>query len=673
MKVEQSSVSSSCILQHIPPLSKSMPAIRSLLIIVVAIFFVSNELYSQSISGNSRFARQLDAVSWNFNTNVDFEQSALNLQLENNFNTRLFLFNGLAQNVQDEHSARLRFALALHPQFGVTASARTFTFTNTNLRQDAALAGVYITPYNLFRINPMIGIMRDERSDQRDEGFTWALNIDTEAISVGEASFKPAVSAEVAYIDPRRLQTFRYGTQATYSSDDQFNLSSEIWLGNARRDSYQSSSLLNRTESNFIESIESDTAMVALFIETPIAENLLANIDIEALNNVRRNINTPLDASGSIDLYDSRSLRQFLDVGMSVTYPARQFRLQAGSRWSFQVRESQLINTDGLPPDQVRRRSEILENSNFNQRRFEMFSNNMFQVSERYSVTLSGSASILRYDTPEMNNDDRDELSFFVRNTHRYDISEDLRASLILAGEAFHYVYLFSERSIENNWRRSLRLIPEITWQPSPTFYMQNQFMVRANYTVDDYEIPGRQKNDQSAREMAGSTTISWTFAPEWNIETNASRSELRIGRLFWETFQETPIDTIITWDVQTMLSKRFGDIIVSSGVRYFRKFDFLQQASIQIEVDENGSTTRLTRLSTGNQITTQWGPAVMIRLPLSSRNELYINGWYQVQKTRQRLYIEYPEPYRADFLRAENQAVRRVFPNMEITARFRF
>jgi hypothetical protein len=202
---------------------------------------------------------------------------------------------------------------------------------------------------------------------------------------------------------------------------------------------------------------------------------------------------------------------------------------------------------------------------------------------------------------------------------------------------------------------------------------MTNRFTVRANYTVEDFELPNRPKNDQSAREFIANNSTSWTFAPGWNIQTDLSRSELRIGKLFWNTFQETPIDTIITWDVRTMLSRQYGNIIVSTGIRYFHKFDFLQQASLSVDVQENGALTRVTRISTGNRTTAQWGPSVVIRLPLSSRNEVYINGWYQMQSTRQRLYIQYPENYRDAFLRAERRVEKRSFPNLEILVRFRF
>lgn len=652
------------------PFSMRVPAFICSLF---ALSLIHDTAYTQQLSGSSAFSRQLDAVNWNLNTRTEIQLEALDFQLENRLSSRLFLFNGQAQNIQDEHSANLLFQYALSPVTGIAGTARTYTFTNTNLRQDAGMAGLYLRPHPSVQLTALAGLLRDERSDRRDQGFAWIARVETDPLTFGDLQLRPSASSEIAYIDPRRLQTVRYGTQLFYRTPEQLVIQSNLRLGNATRDSYQASSLLNRSETDFIESIGSDTAMVSLQIQAPVASNVFADIEVDALNNLRRITNRSLDESESINLYDSRSLRQFLDISAALVYPSDRMHLRGGVAWSFQVRESQLINTDGLPSDQVRRREEILENSNFNQRRFEVFTNNRLIISPRYVVRLSASTSIMRYDTPGINNDDRDEFSVLVRMVHQVDLTNELRASVTMAGEAFHYVYLFGERSIENNWRRSLRLIPELTWQPSPVFFMRSRFMVRANYTVDDFQVDGRQRSDQSARELAMMSTVSWTFAPDWNLEVEASRSELRIGRLFWNTFEETPIDTLVTWDVRPMLSKRTGQAVISSGIRYFQKIDFLPQASIQIEVPGENGPVRVSRISTGRQVTRQWGPAVLVRLPVGNRHELYINGWYQMQRTRRQLYITYPEEFREAFLQEERRAVQRVFPNLEMMVRFRF
>jgi hypothetical protein len=642
--------------------------------ILITLLLVSAEgVIAQTISGFSRFERQLDAVSWNTRTEFSYQHDRLDLSFDNRLNSRFFIFNQRAQNIQDETNTSLSARYHIHPSFALTTLARNYAFTNTGLRQDQFLAGIWFQPHERVAINPSVGILSDERSNRRDQGLSLSLNTLLKPFHVGETRFEPLFFTEYSDIQPRRIRTTRLGTRSAYNVEDIFEIRSEIWLGSSRRDSYQASSLLNRTESNFIESIESDSTMAQISLRMPVAPGLFANVDASGLNNIRKILNYATDDNPGIALYDSRSIRQFLDVAISLTYPTRHLHLTGGVAWSAQIRQSQLINTEGLPADQVRRRAEILENSNFSQRRFEIFTQNRVQLNSRNLLELSGTTSIMRYDTPELNKDDRDELALTFRMRQRYQYSPALTLSTTLAGEAYHYVYLFAERSVENNWRRSIRLIPEINWQPTPDFYINQQFMVRANYTVEDFEVAGRPKNDQSARELLFITRSNWDFIPGWSLETEVTRSELRIGRLIWKTFQETPIDTLVTWDATGMLTRRYGQISISTGIRYFYKTDFTPRGTVQIEIPENGSITRLNRFAPGRQITVQWGPAVRVRLPMRNQNELFINGWMQRQTSWQRLYITYPEPYALAFRIAERQRTTRLFPNMELTARFRF
>lgn len=646
---------------------------RLLFCCLLVLLSIGYESFAQGLIGSSGFSRQLDAVQLRTNTELKYALFGLHITGRNQNTARYFLFDNEPQNVQKEHDSQLALLYPLTEKLAVTSEIRSFTFTNTGLRQDIGLIGISYTIPEIGVINPSIGFMRDKRSDLLDDGFAWALNTQFNNFDFGDTQVEPFLRAEVSYIDPRRFVTTRFGAKTMYSVEDLLDMRSDVWFGNTRRDSYQASSLLNRAESNFLESIDNDTTYAAVTLEFPLLQSFRGRIDLTGLNNVRRIENSALENDPDILLFDSRSLRQHLDITSTISYPTRRMRLNAGFTWSAQVRESRLINTEGLPADQVRRRTEILENSNFTQSRFELFTNNEIQFTPGYRLGIDFASSILRYDTPEINNDNRDEFALLFRVRNEIRLAENLTSSILLAGEAFHYVYLFAERSIENNWRRSIRLIPELVWTPTPYFTMTNSFLVRANYTVEDFELPGRQKNDQSARELALFSAIDYDFAPEWTLSFDASRSELRIGKLFWETFQETPIDTLVSYDFQGSISKQFGNLTVSTGLRYFRKLDFLQSATVQIEAEQNGSMVRMTRLGTGQQITTQIGPLVTIQMPFLSRNELFITGWYQVQRSWRRLYIDYPEELRDEFRRAERMTNRRIFPNIEMVARFGF
>jgi hypothetical protein len=194
-------------------------------------------------------------------------------------------------------------------------------------------------------------------------------------------------------------------------------------------------------------------------------------------------------------------------------------------------------------------------------------------------------------------------------------------------------------------------------------------YLIRANYTVEDYEMEGRAKNDQSAREMMLFSDLHWHFLPEWSVRMQGSRSELRIGKLIWKGFREVPIDTLITYDGTLELARNRRGTEIAIGMRMYHKTDFLIRATQTIPI----GTGTVSRTATGQLTTAQYGPLVRILFPFGRTQEIQIRGWYQIQKTWTELYTTYPEETRMAFERAERTPVTRVFPNLDMTVRFRF
>src|SRR5690554_453148 len=312
------------------------------LIISATLMWMLNtiDLSAQILSGESSFYRQLDVVQMRINADINYQLQKLDFRLHNRNSSRYFLFNEKPQNVQKEHDATVALRYTLTNKLAITGNAKTFTFTNTGLRQDQGLIGFAYKLDDIGLINPSIGFMSDQRSDRLDQGFSWSLKTELNPLTFGDTQLEPLINAEVSYIDPRRFITTRFGSKALYSYEDLLNMRSEVWFGNSRRDSYQATSLLNRTENNFMEAIDTDTTFASMSLNFPIASNLRANVDVSGLNNVRKILNSPLDEDPDALLFDSRSLRQLIDLTTTISYPSRRFNLNAGFTWSAQVRES---------------------------------------------------------------------------------------------------------------------------------------------------------------------------------------------------------------------------------------------------------------------------------------------------------------------------------------------
>ncbi len=641
-----------------------------LMLFPLPILSVAQEI---GFEGESQFRRQLDSFFWNYSTTFARETQNYAVFFSNNFNSRLNLFDGEVRNVQDEIRALLFFDSGLSSRFGITGEANAYRFSNTNVKQDYILGGLSYRPDEVITIKGLAGFMRDERNRLSDSGFMAGLRVDTEPFSAGDFLIRSSVYADYADISPRTYQTYRINTESQFDIEN-FAMLADLQLARNIRESYQASSFFNRETSDFTEAVQTDTTGFQVRALFPLFDVLEARLDMGFLNNNRTVTNNPLTDDIEQTLFDTRILRQSFNLRFQATLPYENSRFSLGLAYTVGGRDARLINTDDLSDDQARRRTEILQNSNFDQTRFELFTVNNIWIGTRNTTTVSGNISIMNYDTPAINKDDRDELFLQGRLSNEHRFSEFFRTRITLAGESVHTVYLFAERSIENNRRQSIRLLPEYTWDPFSWLQIRQQLLVRANYTVEDFEVPGRPKNDQVSREFAINTQADINVAREWWLELSGSRSELRIGRLLWDEFREIPTDTLITYNARAMVTHRSGGLITSVGMRYHLKLDFLPRATnVAEDVLEDGSVVQRTRSAPGQQRTFQWGPMVQMRLPLYSRNELLVNGWYQMQGIRQKLYTVYPEEFRDLFERAERNVRRRTFPNVEITARFRF
>ncbi|MDI6401615.1 hypothetical protein QLX67_06385 [Balneolaceae bacterium ANBcel3] len=626
-----------------------------------------------SFQSDARFSRQLDALRWNYTTGVDVRQGPYSFNLDHNFRSRLFLSDGEARNIQDENTIRLEASRRINDRFSLTADTYSYHFSATGLNQNTGHLGIQYRPHSLVDLTMAGGWMSDERNNEHDQGWSAQFRGSSRPFRVGEFMFRPEAEAHYAHIAPREYALYRIQTQANYFADE-IQLRSNVFFSNGVQESYQPGSFFNRDIPDIIESVQNDSTALDLRATIPVSGSMNISIDLYSLNHTRIVESRPRTGEFSEPVYDTRTRRQEVHVQARGEYYYGQSFLSAGVSFDYVNRDSRLIHTAGLPEGPVGRRNLILRNSNFDQTRLELFTQNQITLSNRNELIIRAQSGILRYDTPEGNNDDRDELRHLVTVSNRHVFSPHLTMILHAGAEATHYVYLSATRSIENNWRRSLRLNPVIQWQPHDRIRWNHSFLARANYTVEDYQIEGRPKNDQSSREYAVRSDITLKVAEEWSVEANASRSELRIGRLYWDSFQETPTDTLVTYDVTAMVHFLPGNHRIGIGGRLFFRRDYLPQGTVTAEVPgEGGFPVPMSRVAPGVRYSRQLGPAVDVDLRFSSGNRLIIRGWVQRQQTWRNLYISYEEDVRPYFQENERQRTRRLYPNLEVRAVFNF
>lgn len=115
--------------------------------------------------------------------------------------------------------------------------------------------------------------------------------------------------------------------------------------------------------------------------------------------------------------------------------------------------------------------------------------NATYRPNGKHQFFLSAAYVKLQYDTPDsiVNNDDRDEQRFVLTFRYRWKISPVLTLDFLTYAYLFHQIYIYKERSLNNNWNRIYKLHPRVHYHWGPISNRLNA-EVLANYTVYDFD-----------------------------------------------------------------------------------------------------------------------------------------------------------------------------------------
>ncbi len=240
-------------------------------------------------------------------------------------------------------------------------------------------------------------------------------------------------------------------------------------------------------------------------------------------------------------------------------------------------------------------------------------------VSDDDHLEIEGSAGILRYDTPDTTNyEDRDELlvSSAFRASHRFSRSFNLR--LVTEATLAHVVYLFSERSANNNWNRIFRMSLGSDWNLREVFRSTNIFEVLANYTVFDFESVVPDVRSYSYRQSAFLDSTSYDMTARMSAEMDFYVRVYERGELFWSAFAEQPQQSVeeATFSPSLRYTLHNG-MIFGAGFRSFAQNRYRY-------VDNH-------RVYDGDYFS--YGPTALVIIALSPVTRLEIHGWKEFQQ----------------------------------------
>ncbi len=283
---------------------------------------------------------------------------------------------------------------------------------------------------------------------------------------------------------------------------------------------------------------------------------------------------------------------------------------------SFQERDEHyaVVDLDGVPASVVESQQLSARRLEYTSRQTSAWASVVSPLSGSDLLVLSGSASILRYDTPDsLNIDDRDVLllAYMVQETHRFN--EYLTLGLSINASLNHLVYIDRLQSANNNWNRVLSFSPQIVLKPADWLVSSNVGEVVANYTVYDFEAQVASVRSYSFRQASWSDSTFIRLSRNIDLDFSGGLRVYERGILRWEQFKEKPMDYFVEksfWP--RLIYKANADLTLSVGYRHFSQEQFVYDGPVRNFLHSIVST----------------GPTAEVRWFGPGGTNLSISGW---------------------------------------------
>jgi hypothetical protein len=249
-----------------------------------------------------------------------------------------------------------------------------------------------------------------------------------------------------------------------------------------------------------------------------------------------------------------------------------------------------------------------------------------FNLNNNNRISLSLFHRKLTYDTPsELNNDDRDELLSMFGINYFYRVNPFFDLFSVLQGSINKTVYIFKERSANNNTLRVLKLIGGGNIRLA-NLSSQNSAEVSANYTVYDFEDLNPNLKSFSYRQIAfrDSTTLKLFRSTYLNFLGYVKFSEQ--GDFLWDGFANNPVRYLDERYTEPTIEYRYSNFSFAAGIRYFSLYTYL--------FDENNKKYI-------HSTYTSTAPLSIISYSIAENLQISIRGWYEFINTESNINNE--------------------------------
>ena len=573
------------------------------------------------------FNKALNTYHWEGNTLYSNTFGPLSLHLNEHFRSNLIRTD--RKLITDEQSLEMSLKHRFINTLSGLARISSFILSDnksigiSNASSHGVYGGLEYTPVKQIHIEPLVGLKIDNQVNQKDRGTSYSLGLTADTVEFDGYATNLQGKIQYDQITPRTLEMRNIAFNVKKNFFKQTRNTAQFQYYRSRREFYfpADSSILNIY--GITHNIESRIEDALTFIDS-LAYNLNEQAILEFQGNIySRDISReirhrtfsdtrrPLLNTDINEIKIEGSTRAIYTTGNDFT---------SSLQFSYQEREEKhrIQREEAIPQFTIDSLGRIEERKNSHSRRTSLISQTMIGLSSSHRVTISGSGSLLRYDTPSItNDDDRDELWYVLNARTWHRINQHLNLQVVVDANLTHLVYLLSSRSADNTWNRIFRLSPKLEYTPSDDFTTTNTFEVLANYTVYDFEYPSSSIRSFAFRQFGFSDSSTLNLSDRISLEWFSYIRLYERGDFLWTSFSERPVNYFEDKTYLSALRYQMSEgLLFSIGIRYF------SQARFKYSGSERMLNVYLRRI----------GPTVEILWNPSNYASLTMHGWYEHQ-----------------------------------------
>lgn len=514
---------------------------RSLIIIV----FIIEPWYTLSASDQAdrsnlyqiNFQQNLNSYQWLANIRyIQFIAGKGQLEIGENFNSSLIHIGRAEPKWRDDQQLHVKVFWPYSPVWGVKFSAAAYQFSDhlsglvSDINTNWATLGCKLQPLSQARCNSDVGYKYDRRLGRVDQGTTYNINFETDPIILKEYSNQFHFLSKGDKFPLRENNDLEFQYQVGKNFQEYTIDSLNFYFLKKRRDNY------DRYEINrlVIESLEDEVrGLRHNLIYGP--QNKI-QFRFYTLLNSRQTSVGKYDGDKLIELRSKKEFHSENEMGIVVQRAYMTFNISLNYETDSQRNDI---------PDSLKARPfskfYYYISPNYQSTKLGLSTLEKFYFFKSDTLQFNGSISIFRYDTPENNMDDRDEFRANINLSEIHHFSPCLTLISNINVNLYHLVYIFGEKSANNNWMRIFRLSPQIIYQPSHQLSIAHHLEVLANYVNYDYET-GASMNDLKSfifRRFSMTQQVKAQLTSRSGISFNYKLELEENGKLNWDRWTQ--------------------------------------------------------------------------------------------------------------------------------------